>query len=139
MDHAGAVAACASSGMTLVHINDQAENAFVESTVVSDACCALSLASDYHWAGLWIGAGDPDATGDWRWEDDQSSFWQGLADGMAVGGAFASWAIDQPNNGNLGPDEYCVRTTGAVWNDTPCELDAAAQYPFDGIGYICES
>jgi hypothetical protein len=57
---------------------------------------------------------------------------------MAVDGAFASWDVGQPNNGNLGPDEYCVRTSGKAWNDTPCDTDLLATYPFDGIGYICE-
>jgi hypothetical protein len=138
LDRAAASAACSNVQMKLVHIETEAENAFIDETVKTEACCSISLAPDYHWAGLWIGARDAQMQADWRWDDDQTPFWKGLAAGAAVGGAFASWDVDQPNNGNLGPDEYCVRTTGSLWNDTPCELDPLAASPFDGIGYICE-
>ena len=137
VDHAAAAAACSAAGMTLVHVNDQAENAFIDQTITAEACCSTSVAPGYKWAGLWIGATDTDAEGEWRWEDDHANFWQGVASGMAVGDAFTSWDQEQPNNGNLGPDENCARTRGSRWNDTPCALDAGAL--FVGMGYICES
>ncbi len=137
VDHAAAAAACSAVGMTLVHVNDQAENVFIDQTITAEACCSTSLAAGYKWAGLWIGATDTEVEGEWRWEDDHANFWQGVASGMAVGGAFTSWDQEQPNNGNLGADENCARTRGSRWNDTPCALDADAL--FVGMGYICES
>jgi hypothetical protein len=143
VDHATASARCVAGGMNLVHIDDAEENAFIDGTLTTEGCCPESLDVDYWWRGLWIGANDLGVEDVWIWDDDQTQFWMGHYDyttdqnGEAIEGRFASWKEDQPNGMD---SENCARTVGLLWSDTSCELfPLAEQYPFYGIGYICEN
>ena len=72
----------------------------------------------------WIGASDAAVEGTWEWvtgPEAGTAFWQGVANGTTVGGEFASWAVNEPNDWNPGPDDedYAGTNFGfpGSWND----------------------
>jgi hypothetical protein len=100
----------------LVHIDNSTENAFVET----------------HRAGnMWIGAGDAQREGTFRWLDDGVPFWKGQGSaGVAVLGRYANFDTNQPDNAGSGSGEDCVEIWAAgKWNDQPCG---------DLRGFVCE-
>jgi hypothetical protein len=141
VDHATAKQNCASVGMSLAHINDADENQFIDTEFNANNCCPQSLAVNPMLYGLWIGGSDEQTENTWVWEDDQSPFWMGrysyvtLENGSAVNGSFASWGVHQPDSG-YDKEEDCLRTTGLLWNDTPCQTDPLQDLL--GLGYICK-
>lgn len=79
----------------------------------------------------WIGGTDSAVEGEWRWQtgpETGTQFWQGTATstgGVAVGGMFAYWASNEPNNNGAGDGEDCTEIrfssgAGGKWNDLPC-------------------
>jgi hypothetical protein len=115
-------AACVTSGMKLVRLNDAAENQWVYDVTVAEALTSI-----------WIGATDSALEGDWRWVDG-TPFWSGkgpLAGGSAVGGLYSAWDgfADEPN---VGVDEDCA----GYWRPRPTWADLTCT---DANAYICES
>lgn len=116
VNHAEAVAACASAGMQLITIESAEEQDWVWAT--SDDMF-VSGAKD-----VWIGLGDADSEGDHVWPD-----------GTPLDG-YTNWADNQPDNGGTGADavdEDCVELgqfNDGKWNDQDCSLEY--------LGFICE-
>ena len=135
VDRATARAQCVSAGLQLVHIDNAAENEFV-ARIMERGCCPQSLSARARWPGLWIGATDEQQEGAWVWDDDGTQFWQGGARGVRVNELFSSWAEGQPNDGNLGPTENCMRSNRGKWSDTPCAINLKRD--LIGLGYVCE-
>jgi hypothetical protein len=76
---------------------------------------------------VWLGGSDAASEGTWVWEDG-TQFWQGAANGMAVGGLYTNWIANQPDNS--GGTENCLQFHPNMgWNDTTCSSSFA---------YICE-
>ena len=103
----------------LATITSAAENSFVASRLQGDG---------------WMGAGDIDTEGDWKWltgPEAGTSFWSGAAGGSAVGGAYSNWSTGEPNDYNNGvPGEDCAQfylATGK-WNDLPCTGSTLSGY-----------
>jgi hypothetical protein len=117
-----AAAVCAAEAMTLVRIDDQAENDWVFHTAHE------VLPSG--WDDLWIGASDRGTEGVWVWPDG-TQFWQGRSDGSAVGGRYADGKRGEPNdyNGEDCAEMEDYHQDGKLWNDVPCSL---------GHEYVCE-
>jgi hypothetical protein len=109
---------CASIGMFLVGVNDAAESQWVYDNVY-DAPPRQ---------GVWIGASDIAAEGEWRWPDG-TLFWLGDSMGSAQGGLFNAWYASQPSG--QGPRD-CAALDGSTlgWYD----LDCMTPQP-----YVCES
>lgn len=67
----------------------------------------------------WMGGTDGAVNGEWRWvggTNDGVQFWQGLAGGSAVGGAYTNWAAGEPNDWN-GYESRLMMYNGGQWND----------------------
>ncbi|MDH5676220.1 MAG: hypothetical protein OEZ06_29135 [Myxococcales bacterium] len=89
------------AGLDLVHIDNAAENTFVDGNLVSTT---------------WIGGNDQSVEGVWRWSDDDSQFWSGDSGGFAV--TYANWGSGEPNNSG---GEHCAEMgTNGNWNDQTC-------------------
>lgn len=88
----------------LVTINSAAENNFVYNIVRRGG-------------SWWAGGTDQAVDGEWRWASNNVQFWQGLAGGSPVGGAYTNWNGGEPNN--WGGNEAYLEFTGpaGVWND----------------------
>jgi len=93
----------------LATITSQAEN---------DVVAALLTATS------WLGGSDDEVEGVWRWvvgPEAGQQFWQGLAGGSAVGGAYENWAPGEPNQffGPGNPENFAHLRADALWNDLP--------------------
>ena len=100
-------ATCASAMFALAQIDDAAENAFVRAT-----------ANQLFGGGqLHFGANDIATEDRWLWEDG-TQFWQGRANGMAIGGRFVNWNGGEPND-DSGEDCGEILADGH-WNDGDC-------------------
>lgn len=107
---------CHDAGMDLVTINSSAENTFVRSKL-------------WLLTSAWTGATDAEAEGQWSWAADGAAFWKGGPAGAPVGGAYATWAILQPDN-LLNQDCGRIAQLDGKWSDDSCL----------GLqGYVCES
>lgn len=99
--------ACDAMNMSLMQIDDSAENDAVQA----------EMDSRFGSAQYFVGGQDA-VEGAWRWPDG-TQFWAGAANGAPVGGAFESWNAGEPNNANGVED--CMEVSGAGgWNDVPC-------------------
>jgi len=107
---------CQMSGMRLVHINDMAENDFVDTNTT-----AVQVA---------IGASDSGTEGVWRWENNNEQFWMGINTGAAVGGLFTRWNTGEPNDSGANEDCGYLRSADGTWNDDVCSVTTP---------YVCES
>jgi len=89
----------------LTNITSSEENAFVGARLGQDG---------------WFGASDVNQEGSWEWRDGPEAgtvFW---ANGTSQNGAYANWAIDEPNNlGNEDCSQFYANGNG--WNDLPCD------------------
>lgn len=113
---------CRAAGvnMQLVRVNDDAENAFVEGGLASNA---------------WLGGNDKTTEGAWHWAEGTADtgiqFWQGKGTsqgGGAIGGLYSAWL------GTTEPDDAggadCAWTDVAGnWFDTVCTVTNQ---------YVCE-
>jgi hypothetical protein len=114
-----AEAHCESAGMFLVRIDSQAENDWLMATGTGHGVFEFNDFAQ-------IGANDQAVAGEWRWPDG-TLFWQGGANGKAVGGAYASWDASAPSASGV---QKCSGTLGdGLWQDRSC----TAAEPF-----ICE-
>jgi len=108
-------AQCQAIGYDLATIETSGENQFLLSKLLVNA---------------WIGANDQATEGKWRWAQSNTQFWQGAANGSAVGGAYRNWGVFEPNN-LLNQD--CAIFRGGLglgtWSDENCGLLA---------NFVCE-
>ncbi|MEM6810924.1 MAG: lectin-like protein [Pseudomonadota bacterium] len=75
-------------------------------------------------ATSWLGGSDDEVEGTWRWVEGPEAgqqFWQGLAGGTAVNGAYTNWAPGEPNQffGPGNPENYAHMRPDGTWNDLP--------------------
>lgn len=85
-------------------------------------------------ATSWLGGSDNEVEGVWRWVEGPEAgeqFWQGLAGGSAVNGAYTNWAPGEPNQffGPGNPENYAHLRADGLWNDLPAS---------DTLNYIIE-
>jgi hypothetical protein len=112
--HDEARASCETWGGTLVILDSAAEEAQV-----------TQLAYDHGVANFWIGAGDAQAEGVWKW-DDGRTFWE---QGNIPAGVYVNWGADQPSGGPMGEENCAYMYRRTAWNDVDC----AVERPF-----VCE-
>ncbi|WP_435640671.1 beta strand repeat-containing protein [Micavibrio aeruginosavorus] len=101
----------------LAHSNSATENSYLDTVTGT--------------ANFWLGGSDGTVNGEWRWvggPDDGTQFWQGLANGSAIGGAYTNWNPGEPNDYN-GFEAHLEFYNGGVWND---------QLPSTTRGYVIE-
>jgi len=97
-----------------VTISSAGENAFVS-----------ELLRTHGVEKAWLGAQDEEE-GKWKWIGENGQvFWNGAANGVAEGGAFANWHPGEPNDVN---DEDCafMYAMDGFWNDGSCLAERAA-------------
>ena len=75
-------------------------------------------------ATSWLGGSDDEVEGVWRWvvgPEAGQQFWQGLAGGTAVNGAYENWAPGEPNQffGPGNPENFAHLRADGLWNDLP--------------------
>jgi len=75
-------------------------------------------------ATSWLGGSDAAVEGEWRWTEGPEAgqqFWQGLAGGGAVDGAYTNWQPGEPNQffGAANPENYAHMRANGRWNDLP--------------------
>ena len=85
-------------------------------------------------ATSWLGGSDDEEEGVWRWvtgPEAGQQFWQGLAGGFAVDGAYENWAGGEPNQffGPADPENFAHLRADGLWNDLPGD---------DNLNYIIE-
>ncbi len=107
--HAAAQVACTDESMRLVRITSAQEQVWLRFRTQQAGFPKFHL-----------GASDLAAEGEWRW-DDGAHFWQGVANGSAVGGAFTLWDPGEPNSFVVGENCSEVQTIRG-WNDCVCDL-----------------
>jgi len=123
LNQADARGNCASLGMTLAVIDDQAENAWIASNF-----SRLYTGDSPH---AFIGANDVAAEGEWR-RADGVTFWRGGADGAAVEGNYANWDAGQPSDPvTTAGSEDCltIGLPNGAWDDMSCDTE---------LPYVCE-
>ncbi|MGZ9108267.1 MAG: beta strand repeat-containing protein [Micavibrio sp.] len=89
----------------LAHSNSAVENTYLDT---------ISGANSIH-----MGGSDGLVNSEWRWVGgtaDGVQFWQGLAAGSPVGGAYTNWAGGEPNDWN-GYESRLMMYDGGSWND----------------------
>jgi|GEM_PF-3554349 len=101
--------ACEEQGMKLVRIESGAEQTFLRQRTLQAGMSKFHLA-----------ATDQASEGTWVW-DDGTPFWQGMAEGEPINGAFSAWAPGEPNSFTI--DENCSEVQSMQgWNDCVCDL-----------------
>ncbi len=103
----------------LATITSQNENDFVFALLTSSS---------------WLGGSDNEVEGEWRWvvgPEEGDQFWQGLAGGTAVNGAYTNWGAGEPNQffGPGDPENYAHMRADGFWNDLPED---------DNLNYLIE-
>ena len=103
----------------LATITSQNENDFVFALLTSSS---------------WLGGSDNEVEGEWRWvvgPEAGEQFWQGLAGGTAVNGAYTNWGAGEPNQffGPGDPENYAHMRADGFWNDLPED---------DNLNYLIE-
>jgi hypothetical protein len=104
---------CQSIGYDLAGVESAAENAFIRSHLLTSA---------------WTGGNDRATEGQWRWASSNVQFWQGSANGSAVGGAYKNWKTFEPNN-TLDQDCQRIDVLDGRWADENCN---------GLLNYVCE-
>jgi hypothetical protein len=119
---AEAAATCAQTGMTLIRIDDAAENEWVRATAFADPVVAAS-------PFFVLGGSDAALADDWRWPDGEA-FWSGDRNGSAVGGLYTNWADGEPNDMGGGAGEACMGMgPDGTWSDIRCS-GSGSEMPF---------
>ena len=93
----------------LATITSQAENDFVFGLLTATS---------------WLGGSDEAVEGEWLWVEGPEAgqqFWQGLAGGGPVNGAYTNWGAGEPNQffGPGNPENYAHMRADGLWNDLP--------------------
>ena len=106
-----AKSACEAEAMHLVRIDDQ-----VEQSWISDQ----RIIAFGNRPNVWMGGSDAAIADTWVWHDGEP-FWQGRANGAALGELFALWGGGEPNNDN-GSEACGIVGNNAIgyWDDRPC-------------------
>ncbi len=112
-----ALADCQTHGMTLVRVDDEAEN-----TWLTAAAIAAGMLTPTGSSVVFLGGNQLAVNGEWRWPDG-TLFWNG----GAVAGIYANWE-SPPRNGGVA-DCTALRGTG-FWLARACNAGDAR--------YICE-
>lgn len=107
-----AEAKCTARGMHLPKVETQAEDAWLF------AMCAEKSMGEY-----FLGGSDADVPDTWTWLQG-GTFWQGVADGTAMG--YTNWNSNEPNDSG---DCLVVQSNGP-WDDRTCG---------DQRKYVCEA
>jgi hypothetical protein len=102
-------ATCSGAMHKMVQIENAAENAYVRSA----ANMVFPVGVNLH-----IGGTDGVTEGTWVW-DGSDPFWQGTQAGTPIGGRFASWDPDEPNNSG-GSEDCSEMKIDGTWNDLSC-------------------
>ncbi|SIR15582.1 type I secretion C-terminal target domain (VC_A0849 subclass), partial [Rhizobium sp. RU33A] len=121
------------------HVDTLLGGAAYVATITSAGESAFVLANARHNFYSVIGGSDSAVEGVWRWIEGPESgtqFWSGAANGTAVGGAYAPWASNEPNNGGGGED-YVILVSEAGANYGKW-VDVGARTGEDGR-YIAEA
>ncbi|MEN8898698.1 MAG: putative Ig domain-containing protein, partial [Nonlabens sp.] len=87
----------------LATVTSQAENDFIFAKLVGQG---------------WIGASDAATEDQWLWvtgPEAGTQFWQGEANGSAVGGEYNNWSTNEPNDSR--GEDYAHFKTDGTWND----------------------
>jgi hypothetical protein len=123
--YAQAEAACATLGMKLARVADEAENIWILQNAIANFRPEQIRA--------FLGASDAEKEGEWVWEGGVV-FWRGDADGEAVSDRYVHWEAEQPANYSpvTSTPEDCLTINFAdgTWNDMRCELP---------LPYVCEA
>lgn len=118
---AEAAATCAQTGMTLIRIDDAAENEWVRATAFADPMVAAS-------PFFVLGGSDATLEGDWRWPDGEA-FWSGDRNGSAVGGLYTNWEGREPNDLGVGAEDCMGMGPDGTWSDIRCS-GTGSEMPF---------
>ncbi len=111
--------ACVAAGLRLVRVDTEAENAFLFAT--SSAAGGIGE----HFIGARVEA---DGTRRWRWADG-TELWEGTLGGSAIGGIFAAWETDQPDDDAAPRCAVARARMMGRWHDTSCDTPDQ---------YVCE-
>jgi hypothetical protein len=112
-----ALADCQNVGMTLVKVDDAAENAWLTAEALARGLFAARTPV------LFLGGDDIAVEGEWRWLDG-TLFWNGAA----VPGVYSNWA-SPPGSG--GQADCVIMRSDGYWTDRACNSGA--------VTYMCES
>ncbi len=139
---------CVSMNMQLIRLDGAAESAWIYETFYAKPAVVGGDGSQ-----MWVGGTDTGVEGDWRWLIGGDTFWQGKANGAAVGGLYTFWgrahgvgAQDQPNDSHSAEGEDCMvirgpsENEGGKWTDISCADENVPPAPDTRLGwYTCES
>ncbi|MFP4500834.1 MAG: C-type lectin domain-containing protein [Candidatus Hydrogenedentota bacterium] len=78
----------------------------------------------------WVGGTDQAVEGEWIWIATGEQFWQGAADGSAVGGAYTNWNGGEPNNAN--EEDFIEINSQGGWNDNGTDKTNPYIVEFEG-------
>ncbi len=109
-----AATACAAAAMTLVRIDDDAQNAWLlERALALGLIASNGIKPDL----FYTGANDLDQENEWYWQDG-TAFWSGDSSGAAVSGAYANWAASNPQTSST---RRCAGMNfSGVWQNRSC-------------------
>src|SRR6185436_16468150 len=111
-----AAADCAASGMSLVRIDDAAENQWV----LTNAFAGVPASDNQSTVWRWLGGTDLTVVGEWRWTDG-ALFWLGGSNGSAQNGLYANWLANRPTSGGTASDCTIMQhNTAGFWTDWDC-------------------
>jgi hypothetical protein len=104
-------AVCASQGFDLIVIDDANENGWLRQI-------SLDLLNNTE---VFLGGTDEAVEGTWTWVSGVA-FWQGDAQGAALGGQYTNWSSSEPNNQAFGDGEDCaLQLLDGRWYDVVCD------------------
>ncbi len=139
---------CVAMSMQLIRLDSAAESTWIYETFYAKPATAGGDGSQ-----MWVGGTDTGVEGEWRWLIGGDTFWQGKADGAAVGGLYTFWGRahgvgvqDQPNDAHSAEGEDCMvirgpsENEGGKWTDISCADENVPPAPDTRLGwYTCES
>lgn len=103
-DYGSAEEVCTDNGLTLLRVDDAAENGWI-----------LSTATALEHEVVALGADDLAIEGEWTWPDG-TVFWNGAP----IEGLYQAWSETQPDNAS--PGEHCaIILPDSLWNDLACD------------------